>query len=197
MQHDLAMLGAPVHQRADRDFYPTIDQNVTRVLVDTLLAKGWLTKNDKIWECAAGAGDMSNVLEEYFSQVYSTDIMPLQLDYGTLDFLTQDPEFPVDAIITNPPFGKLVSSFMARGVEHIRNGRVRLVAMLARNELDCAKERTNLFKNCPEYAAKIVLTWRPRWIKDSTGSPRHQYAWFIFRNKADITGDPVILYATR
>lgn len=200
MQVDAAMLGAPKHERADRDFYPTIDTNVTNALVSTLFRHRLLTPSAAVWECAAGAGDMTRVLEEHFPSVYSTDIHPLFEGCETLDFLTQDPTIPaVDAIITNPPFGDLVSSFMARGIQHIRSGKTRLVAMVARNELDCAKERGYLFGSCPEYAAKIVLKWRPRWIAGSTGSPRHQYAWYIWTPAAEVraTNGPQIYYANR
>jgi hypothetical protein len=32
----------------------------------------------------------------------------------------------------------------------------------------------------PPFHKKVVVTKRPRWIADSTGSPRHNYSWFIW-----------------
>jgi hypothetical protein len=201
MHLDPAMLGAPVHERADRDFYPTIDEDVTTVLALLLHRKRMLSPSATIWECAAGAGDMTRVLERYFHHVISSDIHPLFPQCQELDFLSYTPvALKFDAIITNPPFGELVTSFMERGIEHIRTNKTRLVAMLARNELDCAGvERSHLFKNCPEFSAKVVLTWRPRWIKDSKGSPRHQYAWYIWEPAMTViaANGPQIYYASR
>lgn len=54
------------------------------------------------------------------------------------------------------------------------------VAMFLRNEFDCGKKRMNLFRSHSAYALKVVCTERPRWIEGSTGSPRHNYSWFVF-----------------
>ena len=64
------------------------------------------------------------------------------------------------------------------------------VAMLLRNEFDCAAARKKVF-GFP-FDMKIVLQKRPRWIDGSTGSPRHNYAWYIWDWKT--TRDPVIRY---
>ena len=39
----------------------------------------------------------------------------------------------------------------------------------------------------------IVLTKRPRWIKESKGAPRHNYSWFVWDNEK-ISENPEILY---
>lgn len=54
------------------------------------------------------------------------------------------------------------------------------VAMFLRNEFDCGKGRMDLFAHSPAYKMKVVCTERPRWIEGSTGSPRHNYSWFVF-----------------
>lgn len=200
MHSDPAMLGTSKYIRAERDFYATIDHGVTNALASVLLREGFLTKSDTIWECACGDWEMAGVLERHFAEVVGTDIEPLHPAAMKMDFLNDAPDFICDAIITNPPFGKLVTEFMSRGVQHLRRGQTGLVAMLGRNELDCSgKERTHLFKNCPEFSAKIVLTWRPRWVKGSTGSPRHQYAWYVYEPAAQVKrqGGPRLIYASR
>ena len=53
------------------------------------------------------------------------------------------------------------------------------VAMFMRNEFDCGRGRMGLFQY-PPFHRKIVVTKRPRWIAGSTGSPRHNYAWFVW-----------------
>jgi hypothetical protein len=192
---DPAMLGAPIHVRKERDFYPTIDANVTRSIARFLLAENLLHKFSEIWECAVGDGAMACVLEDYFPNTVGSDIEP-QTPFGDkLDFLKDDP-YSSDAIITNPPYGALTTAFIERGLQHIRNNHTSVVAMLARNELDSASTRKHLFGDCPQFYAKLVLTWRPRWIANSTGAPRHNYAWFVWSTKrrVELAGGARIFY---
>lgn len=67
-----------------------------------------------------------------------------------------------------------------------------IVAMFLRNEFDCGSKRADLFSHHPSYALKVVCTERPRWIEGSTGSPRHNYSWFVFDHMND--ADAVIKY---
>lgn len=183
---DPAMLGAPIHIRKERDFYPTIDADVTHAIARFLLAEGLLTAGSIVWEPACGDWAMGKVLDTYFGSVIGSDIEPKTKRGIELDFLT-DPQIYTDAIITNPPYGSLATSFIERGLEFMRNGiggnTASVVAMLARNELDSASTRKHLFGDCPEFYAKLVLTWRPRWVANSTGAPRHNYAWFVWSTK--------------
>ena len=54
-----------------------------------------------IWECAAGEGNITRVLDEYGYKVKSTDINNVYENYNFV--LDDDPPF-YDCIITNPPF---------------------------------------------------------------------------------------------
>ncbi len=190
---DPAMLGAPRYERRDRDFYPTLDEGVTTVLCRTMIDRGFLQSSATVWECAAGAGDMTRVLERHFNYVCASDVHPLTPEAFTRDFLV-DPPVGCDAIITNPPYDR-AEEFARRGLEHIRAGRTSVVAMLVRNEFDCAAGRSDLF-GAPEHAARITLRWRPRWIADSTGSPRHNYSWHVWTAERRNHG-PVALYVNR
>lgn len=55
------------------------------------------------------------------------------------------------------------------------------VAMFLRNEFDCGSKRMDLFQS-RAFAMKVICTERPRWIEGSTGSPRHNYSWFVFQS---------------
>jgi hypothetical protein len=192
---DPAMLGAPIHVRKERDFYPTIDAGVTRAIARFLLAEGLLTSASLVWEPACGDWAMGKVLDVYFGNVLGSDIEP-QTDRGIeSDFLTEAPIY-TDAIITNPPYGSLTTAFIERGLTILRSNNASVVAMLARNELDSASTRKHLFGDCPEFYAKLVLTWRPRWIANSTGAPRHNYAWFVWSTKrrVELAGGARIFY---
>ncbi|UTC29916.1 DNA methylase [Bajunvirus bajun] len=82
------------------------------------------------------------------------------------------------AIITNPPYGKDAEA-ITRHALHLMQPQAGLVAVLCRHEWDCAKSRSDLFDH-PAFAMKITLRHRPRWIADSSGSPRFPYAWFVW-----------------
>lgn len=175
---DPAMSGSGL-PRIENDFYPTIDKEITRSLCAFLLHNEILDDQSTIWECAAGDLAMVNVLSEYFkSTILATDIVVRSEGVEQHDFLKGEP-YHSDAIITNPPYGKTLEDFINKGLELILTGNTFLLALLARNEYDCASSRRILFNN-PLFAHKIVLTWRPRWFKEGDSSPRHNYAWYIW-----------------
>ena len=177
MRPDTAMIGASVYERAENDHYPT-PENCTRAVANFLTAKKFLTNYSVIWESSCGNGKMVHVLEEEFDKVIATDLFP-KMDAPTLDFITTEPAFGFDAIITNPPYSD-TDGWMDRCLYYVRNWGT-TAAMLMRHEVDSASSRERFFSACPEYAARLTLTWRPRWIEGSTGSPRHNYDWYIWR----------------
>jgi hypothetical protein len=67
-----------------------------------------------------------------------------------------------------------------------------LVAMLLRCDFDHAKSRQHLFGGCAQFAKKLILTRRIRWIENSTGSPSFNHAWFIWDWQHQ--GPPVLVY---
>jgi hypothetical protein len=174
------MLGEAKHPRQEHDFYPTIDENVTRAIARFLLTEQLVTPKSVVWECAGGDWSMGKVLQEFFENVLGSDLNPRPPLQHKMDFLKEWPNPTFDAIITNPPYGVHTTQFMERGLQLLRNKKTQVVAMLARNELDSANTRGHLFGECPEFYAKLTLTWRPRWIRESVGSPRHNYAWYIW-----------------
>lgn len=187
---DLAM-GNLDYERIDGDLYET-EEWVTRALY------GHFTVRGEIWECACGSGKMSRVLEAmgghtHSVPVYSSDLFERGYGDAGVDFLQQNTLPPgVRTIITNPPY-TLAEKFIRHALS-LTQPVSGVVAMLLRNEYDSAKGRNDLFC-CPPFAKKVVLTSRPRWIEGSEGSPRHNYAWFVFDwNHA---GDSVIGYGHR
>lgn len=194
---DTAMLGGSGYARNENDFYPT-EPPATQVIVDFFKEHfPWVRK---VWEPACGAGDMTRVLRQTF-QVIDTDKFPQGSGLDdeeqaelSFDFLVDAPIFSFDAGITNPPYGDLAEEFAKRCVEYARELHTPM-ALLMRNEWDCAKSRKYLLGDCPLYYAKVVLLWRPRWIADSTGSPRHNYAWYIWAPGRH--GDPKVYYASK
>ena len=169
---DKAMLGASKYSRFEHDFYETESWCVEALLRNTSFSK-------HVWEPACGRGAITRVLEAFGHDVYETDIH----DHGhdadrRVDFLTvpssEDGPQKGRDIVTNPPYGRDAERF----IRHALTFGTR-VAMLMRHEYDCAASRVDLF-NCAPFAMKIVLTKRPRWIEGSKGSPRHNYAWYVW-----------------
>jgi|ERR1043166_998576 hypothetical protein len=67
----------------------------------------YLSKEWRIWECAAGKRNLVRALQGQGYHIYGSDIL-----IGT-DFLTSPPPHPFDCIVTNPPYS-LKDEFVER-----------------------------------------------------------------------------------
>jgi hypothetical protein len=154
------------YDRRDHDDYPT-PAWVTKALLPHLPPEDY-----RVWEPAAGSGEMVKALVEHGLFVcVATDIATGR------DFLVSPPPSSFRGIVTNPPY-RLATEFIERALSLIpANG---FVAMLLRADFDSAKTRRHLFADCRIFAKKIVLTKRIRWIVGSTGSPSFNHAWFMW-----------------
>jgi len=70
----------------------------------------YLDKNKIIWECASGKGYLVDKLKSEGFKVIATDILT------GFDFLTKEPDFDFDIIVTNPPYSKKYE-FLKRAYE--------------------------------------------------------------------------------
>lgn len=193
------MVGAARYPRQVLDHYPTIDVEVTRVLLPVLAQIGFRSRH-VVWECAAGAGDMARVLLGSFPDIIATDVAPKHEDVDTLDFLDQLPPDidDIDLIVTNPPY-LLCDEFFVRCRE-LAEARGIHAFMICRNEFDSASDAPRAAViDSPFFRGKFPLRWRPKWFEDDPeeqkrGSPRHNYAWFWI---GPGLGDPVIQHLDR
>jgi hypothetical protein len=196
------------YKRKPRETYYT-QPWITRALLDTLQQER--IKFKYVWEPACGRGDMVSVFKEYNYGVAASDIdLSVYEDSNTYKFkknfietnrlpsvFKEEPAKNI-AIITNPPY-----NISEKFINHALGFDVKLVAMLLRNEWDCAKTRTYLFNQdvlTKRFAMKIVLTSRPRWDdwRNKTKpdkSPRHNYGWYVWID--GWKGSPTIRYASR
>jgi len=167
------------YDREPGDFYATPEW-CTEVLLRHVEFDG------PVWEPAAGDGAMWRVLRGTItSHVLASDIAPHGAGgYGVdkFDFFDVPPwsHRVVEHVITNPPYN-LAREFIERALV-VTGPSMGKVAMLLRNEYDCAKTRRHLFGECPQFALKIVLTKRPVWFPDreKKASPRHNFAWYVW-----------------
>jgi hypothetical protein len=167
---DVAMLGTSGYARVANEAYWT-----PAWCTETLLTK--IEPRGVVWEPACGNGAIVKVLERRHIPVIRSDITNYGFACSTVDFLKAGLRGDAETIITNPPYDQAESFIRhALNVTETVKG---MVAMLLRNEYDCAAGRVDLFDR-PEFAKKLVLTKRPKWSDMDKASPRHNFAWFIW-----------------
>lgn len=170
-----------------------------RSVRDTYLTPTWVTQAlvphvrtpAQVWEPACGPGKIIQALSEKWPEV---PIVGTDLDYGRDFLMERELPFDVDAIITNPPYN-LAQEFVEHAVR-LMEGRGGYVAMLMRTDWDHAKTRAHLFRDCPAFAKKVVLTKRVVWFEPEPGergkSPSFNHSWWIWDWRHE--GPPTIAY---
>lgn len=179
------------YERRERDLYETPEW-ATAALLPHLPKCAWL------WEPACGSGKMARVLAPN-TILKCSDIEPTMEGAERFDFLSTSPKMivsdaPRGGIVTNPPY-----EFALEFCEHALRFTERssgVVAMLLRTDFDHAKSRSHLFRDCPAFAKKVVLTKRIMWFEPEPGakgkSPSFNHAWFIWDWKHE--GAPTLAY---
>jgi predicted RNA methylase len=185
------------YERVEKDLYPTPPW-VTEALGEHID----LTDLE-IWEPAAGNGQMAEALKAAGATVHATDICPYDYPLDkVLDFTSgMHRAKRFDGIITNPPYGqrnKLAEEFVEVGLRHIaRDGG--FLALLLPTDFDSAKTRSHLFRDCPYFAGKVVLTRRIKWFEPPPGerkkSPKENHTWYAWGRSVLRGRHPAVLYA--
>lgn len=170
--------------RENNDFYATDPIAIDILLKDFNVLKYYTNK--VIWECAAGAGNLSNRLIELGYNVYATDL----IDRGYenikpgIDFLkcTQLPN-NCEIILTNPPF-KYATEFAQKALELLPNGGYYIAFMnisyiTGQKRFDSIYRHGNLIAFCP--FVKRVECWRNNDKEKYGGSAMVDFAWYIFK----------------
>ena len=173
-------------QREQNDYYAT-DPKAIEIALPILVECGLC--ND-VWECACGAGHISEVLKQHGYNVKSTDLV--DRGYGEVsDFLKCSDTFNGD-ILTNPPFRHAVE-FIRHGMQLISPGR-KLFLFLKIQFLE-SKQRKQLFAEYPPRYV-VVYSERQQTAKNAEfekySAASLCFAWFIFER--GFTGRPEILW---
>ena len=168
------MTNIALHQydRTDRDAYYTLEADR---LIPALHRHVGIA--GKVHEPAAGQRHMAIELEKIpgVTGVVCSDIqaapgviqMPIEAIAGDLD---------VDWVVTNLPF-RGQDDLMAHLLAIYPQARH---AYLVRSAFIAPAKRGALIHNNPRFAGSIVISKRPRWIENSSGSPAVDYSWIVF-----------------
>jgi hypothetical protein len=141
-----------------------------------------------IWEPASGDGALVRAIQATGHRVFANDIVDGQ------DFLSTSPPPPhCQSLITNPPFNRL-DEFLRRAVELVESPDNNLTAavLLLRWDALTARGRALILQRARQIH---VCTWRPRWIADSTTSPRWSFCWVTWRRGS--SGPPTLHFVKR
>ncbi len=149
----------------------------TRALLEHVIGGGCVAGMTCL-EPACGAGHMSKVLKEYFSEVRSSDVA----DYGygpVRNFLSHGyPANSYDWVITNPPF-RLAEEFVLRALNVSRSG----VAILARTVfLESSGRYRAIFQNTPptKFAQFVERVPMVKGRLDRTATTATGYCWLVW-----------------
>lgn len=162
------------HENREKDdFYPTWPGATTALLT--------VEKFDgPIWECAAGEGDMSRVLEASGYDVISTDLVDRGYCDARIDFLMEH-QARAPNVVTNPPFG-LAREFVDRALE-LTSGKVAMFLRLAFLE---GLSRGQWLPNTPLARVWImsrrVPMQRGRISQAGDGHGVLAFAWFVWEH---------------
>lgn len=175
-------LGASNHTDEEReadDYYAT-----DPIAIDKLLSVE--KPNTNIWECACGAGHLSERLKQHGYSVYSTDIVERGYCDKLVDFLANDSVPPPATydIITNPPY-KYGLEFVKRALEILPLG-CKCYMFLKLTFLEGEKRHRELFCKQPPKAI-YVFSKRVLCAKNGEfermregGGSAVAYAWFVW-----------------
>ena len=180
-------LGASNHTDKERekdDYYAT-----DPIAIDKLLTVE--RPNENVWECACGAGHLSERLKERGYNVLSTDIIDRGYSdtYKLLDFLSVAPNALQDwadmDIITNPPY-KYAKEFVLKALDILHFG-CRCYMFLKLTFLEGKTRYDELFKKFPPksiyvFSERVLCAKNARFDEmKAGGGSAVAYAWFVWQ----------------
>lgn len=182
-----------------------LDRYWTEPWITSTLLNQWGLPSGRVWEPAAGRGDIVGVLQDFGCETFASDVDMSEyigpdpceeFDFrvpGKLNLATSN---EINVVITNPPYkGEIADQFVNRAIDLLETNQIEMAAFLLRAEWKHAKKRASSFDHT-FYAGEIVLRKRPRWdwwYSDTPqAAPRHNFSWFIWDRRD--TRTPVQLF---
>ena len=165
-------------KRQGQDYYAT-----DPIAIDKLLTKE--TPYHTIWECACGAGHLTNRLTKYGFTVYSSDIVDRGCNgFQRIDFLqTQKSINDIKEfdIVTNPPYA-LAKDFVLKSLSLLSPGR-KVYMFLKLTFLEGKTRYAEIYskyppKNVYVSSERVVCAENGDFIKYNSSAVA--YAWFVW-----------------
>jgi hypothetical protein len=183
-----------IADRIDKDFYPTPDWVTTLGLLSHLNVSGL-----SIWEPCTGAGDIAEALKTAGAQVFCSDIedrgypLDAHIDFTAPRSNSFALNRKIDGIITNFPFSQAILCIKS-GLMYIREHGGFMASIFLMDFLQ-RPNRRELFFNCPEFAAYILLTERVTWFKNplKKEAPKENHVWVVWDARKQPGKPPAIL----
>lgn len=154
------------------DFYPT-DSRWTQALLEVV------TLGDMVWECAAGQGDITEVLLNNHLGVFSSDIQGYKgqppLDFLGVTSLAEVELDPGVAIVTNPPYS-LLDDFITHSLS-LTTGPVAMLANL--QSIGGIGRTENVWKPTPPSDIVVI----PERMKVNGKPSQFCHAWFVWLDR--------------
>ena len=177
-------LGASSHTDEERqpdDFYAT-----DPIAIDLLLTKE--RPSCDIWECACGAGHLSQRLIEHGYIVYASDVKDRGLPFTAIEDFLKSSSLPIGFeecdILTNPPY-KYAKEFILKSLELLAQGH-KCYMLLKLTFLEGKARYRDLFSRFPPKSV-YVFTDRLMCAKNGDfermkagGGSAVAYAWFVW-----------------
>lgn len=183
-------LGASNHKDGEResnDFYAT-DPHCLEIFLDKINKDG-IELHKNIWECACGAGHLSEVLKSQEYDVKSTDLIDRGYGNSGVDFLLFEGEWHGD-LLTNPPY-RYAKEFVEKGLDIIPNGFY--VIMLLKVQFLEGQDRKKMFEKTPPKYVYVNSARQTCYINGDMSkklSSASCYCWFVWEK--GFKGEPII-----
>lgn len=133
----------------------------------------------EIWECAAGSGGLGRAIAEAGRTVISTDLYPQD---GSMPHDFRSGSLPDGAAgsiaMTNPPNNQW-NEFLDQGLALLDQGLLKGLVLLLRHDYLQAGGRVDALNRA---VREVHCNWRPIWIPDTDGNPRHAFHWLAWHD---------------
>lgn len=180
-----AVMSTRIEPPDSLEFFPTPPW-ATRALFERVMIPNSF-REARVWEPAAGEDHMADVIQEYASDVFRSDVHDYGRGHVVGSFVGQGVDViaapkPIDWVISNPPFS-LAVDFALRGLQVAAAG----VALLLRTAwLEGGDRYRELFsKHRPllvaQFSERVPMT-KGRWDPDAGTTTA--YAWFVWEKPA-------------
>ena len=174
-------------ERQAEDFYAT-NPKALEIFLESLKANNQ-SLHHKVWECAAGQGHLSNLLESKGYEVRKSDLLDRGINAEIIDFLECQEKWKGD-ILTNPPFN-LAEEFVCKGMDCLEQGN-KMYLFLKIQFLESKKRKILFEKYPPKYV--YINSERQHTAKDGDFDKYKLatlcFCWFVWEKGHN--GDTII-----